>query len=115
MRDLRSIDTRRLREDRALFERFREPDSPIDREILAERVLPLARSLAARYVRPNEPYDDVFQMACIGLVNAIDRYEPGTGSHSPPTRSRRSSGRSSVITATRRRSFMCRATCAIWR
>jgi RNA polymerase sigma-B factor len=49
---------------------------PNDREILAERFVPLARSLAARYVRSNEPYDDVFQVACIGLANAIDCYEP---------------------------------------
>jgi DNA-directed RNA polymerase specialized sigma subunit len=76
---LRSIDAERLREERDLFERFRDPDRPIDREILVERFLPLARGLAARYVRRNEPYDDVFQVACIGLVHAIDRYEPARG------------------------------------
>jgi len=79
VRPLRSIDSERLREDRDLFERFRDPDRPIDREILVERFLPLARSLAARYVRRGEPYDDVFQVACIGLVQAIDRYDPARG------------------------------------
>ena len=71
----REIDTRRLCEDRALFARLADRGDPVDREILVERFLPLARSLAARYVRPNEPFDDIFQVACLGLVNAIDRFD----------------------------------------
>jgi hypothetical protein len=71
----REIDKRRLREDRALFERFADRGDPVDREILVERFLPLAHSLAARYVRPNEPFDDIFQVACLGLVKAIDRFD----------------------------------------
>jgi RNA polymerase sigma-B factor len=71
----REIDKRRLREDRALFERFADRGDPVDREILVERFLPLARSLAARYVRSNEPFDDIFQVACLGLVKAIDRFD----------------------------------------
>jgi RNA polymerase sigma-B factor len=62
-----------------LFERFADKRDPIDREVLVERFLPLARSLAARYRRPGEPFDDVFQVACIGLVNAIDRYDLSRG------------------------------------
>jgi RNA polymerase sigma-B factor len=75
----RAIDHQRLREDRLLFERFADKRDPVDREVLVERFLPLARSLAARYVRPGEPFDDIFQVACIGLVNAIDRYDLSRG------------------------------------
>lgn len=39
----------------------------------------MARSLAQRYIRPSEAFDDVFQVACIGLVNAIDRYDVSVG------------------------------------
>src|SRR3954462_3212811 len=74
-----AIDHERLREDRLLFERFADKRDPVDREVLVERFLPLARSLAARYVRPGEPFDDIFQVACIGLVNAIDRYDLSRG------------------------------------
>jgi RNA polymerase sigma-B factor len=65
--------------DRALFARLADQRDPVDREIVVERFLPLARSLAARYQRRGEPFEDVFQVACIGLVNAIDRYDISRG------------------------------------
>jgi RNA polymerase sigma-B factor len=70
----------RADEDRALFERYRDRRDPIDRELLVERFLPLARQLAARYARRDEPFDDLFQVACLGLVKAVDRYDVGHGS-----------------------------------
>jgi RNA polymerase sigma-B factor len=73
------IDAERLRQDRVLFERFADRRDPADRELLVERFLPLARSLAARYVRTDEPFDDVFQVACMGLVKAIDRFDLSRG------------------------------------
>jgi RNA polymerase sigma-B factor len=68
--------TERVDRDRALFERYRERRDPGNREVLVERFLPLARQLARRYQRPEEPFDDLFQVACLGLVNAIDRFDP---------------------------------------
>jgi RNA polymerase sigma-B factor len=65
--------------DRLLFERLADHRDSVDREVLVERFLPLARSLAARYRRGSEPFEDVFQVACVGLVNAIDRYDPRRG------------------------------------
>src|SRR3954464_5739907 len=65
----------RSNEDRALFERYLDRHDPVDREILVERFLPLARQLARRYQRPEEPFDDLFQVACLGLVKAIDRFD----------------------------------------
>ena len=43
--------------------------------MLIERFLPLARQLARRYQRPEEPFDDLYQVACLGLVKAIDRFD----------------------------------------
>jgi RNA polymerase sigma-B factor len=67
----------RAAEDRALFARYLDKRDPVDREMLIERFLPLARQLARRYQRPEEPFDDLFQVACLGLVKAIDRFDLG--------------------------------------
>jgi RNA polymerase sigma-B factor len=69
----------RYREDRALFERYLDQRDPMDREMLVERFLPLARQLARRYERPDEPFDDLFQVACLGLINAIERFDLDRG------------------------------------
>ena len=49
------------------------------RNALIERFLPLARTLAARYARKSEPMDDLVQVASVGLVKAVDRFDPGRG------------------------------------
>jgi RNA polymerase sigma-B factor len=49
------------------------------REELIERYIPLARSLALRYRRASEPLDDLVQVASVGLVKAVDRWDPERG------------------------------------
>ena len=66
---------RRAQEERALFARLAEADGRA-RDALIERYMPLARSLARRYQRPGDPLDDVLQVASLGLIKAIDRFEP---------------------------------------
>src|SRR5919198_6285759 len=41
--------------------------------------LPLVRSFARRYSRGSEDYDDLYQVGCIGLLNAIERFRPDRG------------------------------------
>jgi len=65
--------------DRRLFTRLRDARDPVDRDAVVERFMPLARQLAARYQRPEEPFDDVFQVACFGLVKAVDRFDADRG------------------------------------
>ena len=40
------------------------------------RFLPLARQLARRYAKSNEPLEDLEQVASLGLLKAIDRFDP---------------------------------------
>ena len=70
----------RERATRGLFERWQRDKDPRARECLAECYLPLARTLAARYRdRGGEPFDDLLQVASLGLVKAIDRFDPDRG------------------------------------
>jgi RNA polymerase sigma-B factor len=66
----------RAHADRLLLERYRETGDQATREALVERFLPLARQLARRYQRGAEPLDDLVQVASLGLLKAIDRFEP---------------------------------------
>jgi RNA polymerase sigma-B factor len=52
---------------------------PQAREAMILRYLPLARKLALRYRRGIEPMDDLMQVAALGLVKAVDRWDPDRG------------------------------------
>lgn len=49
------------------------------RDRAIEQYLPLARRLAARYHRRQEPFEDLVQVASLGLVKAVERYDPSRG------------------------------------
>ncbi len=58
-----------------LFIAWRRDRDRAAQELLIERYMPLARSLARRYGRTSEPFEDLLQVASLGLVKAINRYE----------------------------------------
>jgi len=62
-----------------LFERWRRHRDREARDELIARFLPLARKLARRYVQSSEPYDDLVQVASLGLVKAVERFDPDRG------------------------------------
>jgi RNA polymerase sigma-B factor len=66
----------RAGEDRRLLVRYHRHGDPIAREQLVDRFLPLARQLARRYQRGGEQLDDLIQVASLGLLKAIDRFDP---------------------------------------
>ncbi len=63
----------------ALFQRWHVHRDRRARDELVERFLPLAHKLARRYVRSSEPYEDLVQVACLGLVKAVERFDPSRG------------------------------------
>ncbi len=67
-----------LRKARQLWRR-RTAGDPAARDELIRCYLPLARRLASRYRSRNEPFDDLVQVAYVGLVIAVDRYDPARG------------------------------------
>jgi RNA polymerase sigma-B factor len=69
----------RAQEDRRLLRRYHLEGEVAARDELVARFLPLARQLARRYQRGNEPLDDLIQVASIGLVKAVDRFDPDRG------------------------------------
>jgi len=66
------------RDLRTLFRRRAAGDARA-REAIILRFLPYARRLARRYEGRGEPVEDVYQAASVGLIKAVDRYEPERG------------------------------------
>jgi RNA polymerase sigma-B factor len=62
--------------EQLLFRRYQQDGDILARRELVERYLPLARSLARRYERRGESLDDLVQVANLGLVKAIARFDP---------------------------------------
>jgi RNA polymerase sigma-B factor len=62
-----------------LFAQWQQHGDQRAREELVDRFLPLARKLARRYSGAREPFDDLLQVASLGLVKAIDRFDPSRG------------------------------------
>lgn len=65
--------------DEAALWQARDTDSRA-REELVNRYLPFARRIAARYRNNHESFDDLVQVASVGLVNAVNRFDPDNGS-----------------------------------
>ncbi|HEX8669689.1 MAG TPA: sigma-70 family RNA polymerase sigma factor [Allosphingosinicella sp.] len=68
--------------ERALWDAFRARDSAAAREKLFALYLPFARSVAGRHFRRGGAeieFGDLHQLACAGLLEALDRFDPALG------------------------------------
>jgi RNA polymerase sigma-B factor len=62
-----------------LVVRYYERGEHEARDALIEAYLPLARAIARRYAGRGEALDDLYQVASVGLIKAIDRYDIARG------------------------------------
>ena len=65
--------------ERELWRRLGENREQMARARLVELYMPLARRMAGHYAGVSEPYDDLLQVASLGLLNAVDRFDAGRG------------------------------------
>jgi RNA polymerase sigma-B factor len=65
--------------DELLIRRWQASRDPGARRELMERNEALVRSLAARFTPWGEPFDDLLQVAWIGMLKALDRFDPDRG------------------------------------
>src|SRR5215217_7430570 len=81
----RGADSRRARTPRdrlreaLLFSRYGTTHDPSLRERLVMTYLPLARTIARRYQSPRVPTEDLVQVATVGLIKAVDRFDADRG------------------------------------
>ena len=64
---------------RELFRRYKETGDPDAREQLVMSHMNLVRFLANKFKNRGEPLDDLMQFGYLGLLKAIDRFDPERG------------------------------------
>jgi len=65
----------RAEREHELLRRYHRDGDLAAKDKLAEEMLPLARALAGRYSGRGEPLDDLVQVACIGIMKAIEGFD----------------------------------------
>jgi len=71
-----STKARTKEHEKELWRRLKDERDRHAREELVALYMPVARRMAGRYSGIVEPYDDLLQVASLGLLNAIDRFDP---------------------------------------
>ena len=62
-----------------LLEAYSEAEDAHAREQLVTNYVPLVRKLCGRFRRSREPQEDLFQVGVLGLLNAIEKFDPHRG------------------------------------
>jgi RNA polymerase sigma-B factor len=74
-----SADNYAIEKESELWRRFARERDPAIREELVRRNMDFAKRLALRYRGASESFDDLLQVANIGLLGAVDRFDPERG------------------------------------
>lgn len=79
MRKKRSVSERTDEDAESLFTKYAETKDPRVRDRLVIMHQNLVRFLAGKFMNRGEPIEDLVQVGTIGLINAIDRFDPSRG------------------------------------
>ena len=71
--NIKKIDTEKL------FKLYRNSKETLIRDELIERHLYIAEILSKKYANKGIDIDDIYQIACVGLIYAVDRYDIDKG------------------------------------
>jgi RNA polymerase sigma-B factor len=74
-----AMDARATTREQELWKRHNERGDRAARDELVAMYMPMARRMAKRYSGVVEPYDDLLQVASLGLLNAVERFDAGRG------------------------------------
>ncbi len=69
----------RLTSEQELLERYHRDGDFAAREAFIERTMTIVHHVARRYADRGESYDDLVQVGAIGLMKAVDRFDPDRG------------------------------------
>lgn len=73
VKDMKNIDNKQL------FKIYSETKDSIVREEIIHRHIYIAEILSKKYSNRGIDYDDIFQVACLGLLYAVDRFDISKG------------------------------------
>ena len=63
----------------SLFKEYKNTHDPKIRDELAEKYLYIAKILSKKFINRGIDYDDIFQVASLGILYAIERFDPDRG------------------------------------
>ncbi len=66
-------------EAKELFLKFKETNDKAIRKQLIENYMYIPKLLTRKYAYKNSEYEDIYQVACLGLMYSVDRYDPAKG------------------------------------
>ncbi|NLO40468.1 MAG: SigB/SigF/SigG family RNA polymerase sigma factor [Ruminiclostridium sp.] len=61
--------------DFELFQKYRVDRNPYIRNEIVSRYVYLAEILSKKFINRGVDYDDIYQVACIALINAVERFD----------------------------------------
>lgn len=62
-----------------LFSLYKQTGDKAVRDEIIEKYIYIAEILSRRFINRGIDYDDIYQVACIGLLNAVERFDPHRG------------------------------------
>ena len=62
-----------------LFSRYNETGDKSLRDEIVEKYIYIAEILSRRFINRGIDYEDIYQVACMGILMAVERFDPDRG------------------------------------